>query len=168
MLSERSSARIEGSVSDFSRRRSCTHYQTRFFLTLTFSFMEADQLNKLSKEIIGAAVEVHRYFGPGLLENTYRDALVLELGLRNIEARKEVVVPCLYKGFKLDLGFRADVVVRDSIVVELKATQEDNPVFAKQLFTYLKVMDKRLGLLINFNKSRLIDGVTRVVNRFQE
>lgn len=130
--------------------------------------MSAAELNKLSKDIIGAAVEVHRYFGPGLLENTYRDALIVELNLRNIEARKEVVIPCMYKGFKLDLGFRADVIVKDSIIVELKATKDDNPVFAKQLFTYLKITDKRLGLLINFNKDRVVDGVTRIVNKFPD
>ena len=128
--------------------------------------MDTDQLNKLSKEIIGAAIEVHRYFGPGLLENTYRDALIVELNLRNIEARKEVVIPCIYKGYKLDLGFRADVVVKDSIIVELKATENENPVFTKQLYTYLKLADKRLGLLINFNKDTLIKGITRVVNKF--
>ena len=77
--------------------------------------MSAAELNTLSKDIIGAAVEVHRYFGPGLLENTYRDALIVELNLRNIEARKEVVIPCMYKGFKLDLGFRADVIVKDDL-----------------------------------------------------
>ena len=130
--------------------------------------MNAYELNKLSREIISAAIEVHRHFGPGLLENTYRDALVVELNLRNIEARKEVVIPCMYKGIKLDLGFRADVIVKDCIIVELKATQEDNPVFAKQLFTYLRLTDKRLGLLINFNKCRVIDGITRVVNQFPE
>ena len=128
--------------------------------------MNNEQLNNLSKEIIGAAIEVHRYFGPGLLENTYRDALIVELNLRNIEARKEVVIPCIYKGFKLEIGFRADVVVEDSIIVELKATESDNPVYTKQLFTYLKLTDKRLGLLINFNKDTLIKGVTRIVNKF--
>lgn len=128
--------------------------------------MDADQLNNLSKEIIGAAIEVHRYFGPGLLENTYRDALIVELNLRNIEARKEVAIPCIYKGFKLDIGFRADIVVKDSIIVELKATENENPVFTKQLYTYLKLTDKRLGLLINFNKDTLIKGITRVVNKF--
>lgn len=130
--------------------------------------INAHEHNKLSNDIISAAIEVHRYFGPGLLENTYRDALIVELNLRNIEARKEVVIPCLYKGFKLDLGFRADIIVRDSIIVELKSTKDDNPVFAKQLFTYLRITDKRLGLLINFNKGRLIDGVTRIVNKFPD
>lgn len=130
--------------------------------------MTGYELNKLSQEIISAAIEVHRYFGPGLLENTYRDALVVELNLSNIEARKEVVIPCEYKGFKLDLGFRADVIVKDSVIVELKATKDDNPVFAKQLFTYLRITDKRLGLLMNFNKERLIDGVKRVVNKFPD
>ena len=126
--------------------------------------MKVEELNALSKEIIGASIEVHRYFGPGLLENTYRDALVKELSLRNIKAEKEVEIPCFYKGHKLDISYRADVIVEDSIVLELKATENENPVYFKQLFTYLKITHMRLGLLINFNKIRLIDGVTRVVN----
>ena len=126
--------------------------------------MKVEELNALSKEIIGASIEVHRYFGPGLLENTYRDALVKELSLRNIKAEKEVDIPCFYKGHKLDISYRADVIVEDSIVLELKATENENPVYFKQLFTYLKITHMRLGLLINFNKIRLIDGVTRVVN----
>ena len=129
-----------------------------------YNKMKVEELNALSKEIIGASIEVHRYFGPGLLENTYRDALVKELTLRNIKAKKEVEIPCMYKGYKLDIGYRADVIVEDSIILELKATENENPVYFKQLFTYLKLTDKRLGLLINFNKIRLIDGVTRVVN----
>ena len=88
--------------------------------------MDADQLNNLSKEIIGAAIEVHRYFGPGLLENTYRDALIVELNLRNIEARKEVAIPCIYKGFKLDIGFRADIIVKDSIIEQNEPTKPNN------------------------------------------
>ena len=127
--------------------------------------MTAEQLNELSKEIIGAAIEVHRYFGPGLLENAYRDALVRELALRGIKAKKEVNIPCIYKGYKLEIGLRADVIVEDAVIVELKATENDNPVYYKQLFTYLKITGKRLGLLINFNKLRLINGVTRVVNK---
>ena len=126
--------------------------------------MKVEELNALSKEIIGASIEVHRYFGPGLLENTYRDALVRELSLRNIKAEKEVEIPCFYKGYKLEISYRADVIVENSIIVELKATENENPVYFKQLFTYLKITHKRLGLLINFNKIRLIDGVTRVVN----
>ena len=127
--------------------------------------MTVEELNKLSKDIIGAAIEVHRYFGPGLLENTYRDALVYELKLRDIKSKKEVEIPCSYKGHKLDVGYRADIIVEDSIIVELKATENDSPVYFKQLFTYLKITDKRLGLLINFNKSKLVDGVTRIVNK---
>ena len=126
--------------------------------------MKVEELNALSKEIIGASIEVHRYFGPGLLENTYRDALVKELSLRNIKAEKEVEIPCFYKGYKLDISYRADVIVEDSIILELKATENENPVYFKQLFTYLKITHIRLGLLINFNKIELIDGITRVVN----
>ena len=125
---------------------------------------DVDELNELSRKIIGAAIEVHRYFGPGLLENIYRDALVLELSLRGVKARSEVQIECEYKGHKINVGYRADVIVEDSIVVELKATEKDNPVYLKQLYSYLKLTDTRLGLLINFNRTRLIDGVTRVAN----
>ena len=127
--------------------------------------MDAIQLNKLSREIIGAAIEVHRHFGPGLLESTYKEALAIELKLSNKDVKKEVVIPCFYKGIKLDMGFRADLIVEDSIIVELKATENDHPVYKKQLFTYLKLTDKRLGLLINFNKDTLIEGVSRIVNQ---
>ncbi len=126
--------------------------------------MTVEEINRLSKNIIGAAIEVHRYFGPGLLENTYKEALVKELALRNIKASKEVEIPCIYKGDKLGVGYRADVIVEDTIIVELKATENENPVYFKQLFTYLKITGKRLGLLINFNKDRLVDGVTRIAN----
>ncbi len=126
--------------------------------------MTDKELNDLSKNIIGAAIEVHRYFGPGLLESTYRDALIRELALRNIKAHKEVEIPCVYKDYKLEVGYRADIIVEDAIILELKATENDNPVYFKQLFTYLKITNKCLGLLINFNKARLIDGVTRIVN----
>ena len=126
--------------------------------------MTTEELNVLSNNIIGAAIEVHRYFGPGLLENTYRDALLKELSLRNITASKEVEIPCIYKGDKLGVGYRADVIVEDSVIVELKATENENPVYFKQLYTYLKITGKRLGLLINFNKDRLVDGITRIAN----
>ncbi len=126
--------------------------------------MKQEMLNELSRKIIGAAIEVHSYFGPGLLENTYRDALLKELRIRNIKAEKEVEIPCVYKGHKLEVAYRADIIVENAIILELKATENDHPVYYKQLYTYLKITKMQLGLLINFNKSRLIDGVDRIVN----
>ena len=128
--------------------------------------MDTEQLNILSKRIIGAAIEVHRTLGPGLLEHTYQEALLTELRLRGIRAEKEVPLPCVYKGLKLDCGFRADILVEDSIILELKATETEIPLHLKQLTTYLRVADKRLGLLINFNREILCEGIKRAVNKF--
>ena len=127
--------------------------------------MDKDQINALSHEIIGAAIEVHRFLGPGLLENTYRAAMMCELKLRNINAASEVDIPFYYKGIKLDTSYRADIIVENEIILELKSTENDNPLFAKQLNTYLRINNNRLGLVINFNKERLKDGIIRVVNK---
>ncbi len=126
--------------------------------------MNQQQLNQLSREIIGAAIEVHRLLGPGLLEHTYQAALACELRLRGMHAETEVEIPVVYKGHRLDLAYRADIIVENEIILELKATENDSPLFAKQLNTYLRVCNKRLGILLNFNRVRLIDGITRVVN----
>lgn len=126
--------------------------------------MDEHQINDLSKKIIGAAIEVHRNLGPGLLENTYQVALLHELKLNGINALMEVGVPFIYKGMKLPTAYRADIIVEDEIILELKATETDNPIYAKQLYTYLRLYNKRLGLIINFNRERLVDGLKRVVN----
>lgn len=123
-----------------------------------------DEIDALSKRIIGAAIEVHRNLGPGLLESTYQQALMLELRLRGIQAKSEVEIPFLYKGIRFDTAYRADIIVEDEIILELKATDKDNSLFFKQLFTYLKLADKRLGILINFNNQLLTDGIRRVAN----
>ena len=126
--------------------------------------MEESQLNELSKKIIGAAIEVHRCLGPGLLEHTYQAALLCELKLIGLRAVGEVEIPFIYKGIRLETAYRADIIVEDEIILELKSTENDNPLFAKQLNTYLRLYNKRLGLLINFNRERLVDGLKRVVN----
>lgn len=123
-----------------------------------------DEIDALSKRIIGAAIEVHRNLGPGLLESTYQQALMLELRLRGIQAKSEVEIPFLYKGIRIDTAYRADIIVEDEIILELKATDKDNNLFFKQLFTYLKLADKRLGILINFNNQLLTDGIRRIAN----
>lgn len=128
--------------------------------------MDNVQLNRLSEEIIGAAIEVHSILGPGLLEKTYQEALMAELKLRDIKCEKEVKIPIIYKGETLDSDYRADIIVDDKIILELKATEQDNPLFYKQLYTYLKLSNMRLGLLINFNRERLVKGLKRVVNEF--
>jgi len=130
------------------------------------TYMDRKLLNDLTRVIISCAIEVHRNLGPGLLEHTYKIALLQELKLCNLRAEKEVEIPLTYKGIKLDTAYRADIVVENEIILELKATENDNPLFYKQLLTYLRIADKRVGLVINFNKSVLKNGIKRIVNDF--
>ncbi|MBD5333438.1 MAG: GxxExxY protein [Bacteroides sp.] len=125
-----------------------------------------DELNALSYKVIGAAMEVHRTLGPGLLESSYQQALLLELQMQGLSVESEKQIPFIYKGLIISAAYRADIVVEDEIIVELKATDKDNSLYSKQLYTYLKLAKKRLGLLINFNHEVLRDGIERIVNNF--
>ena len=118
-------------------------------------------VNELTHEIIGAAIEVHRALGPGLLESSYRECLCRELTLRGIGFRKECGVPLQYKGIWLDCGYRVDLLVADLVVVEIKAIEALAPVHDAQLLTYLRVGGWKVGLLINFNVALLKDGIRR-------
>ncbi len=122
--------------------------------------------NDISGEIIGAAIEVHRHLGPGLLESVYRDSLKHEMGLRGIMVEAEVALPVRYKGIEIASGYRVDLVVNQRVLVELKAVEMLLPVFTAQLLSYLRLSGLKLGLLINFNVMQLKDGVRRVVNNF--
>jgi GxxExxY protein len=128
--------------------------------------MDTAALDRLSFLIIQAAIEIHRALGPGLLESVYRKCLIYELRARNLKVATEVVVPVRYKQLVLDGSYRLDLLIEDAIVVELKAIETVLPVHRAQLLTYLRVMDKQLGLLLNFNVDRLVLGVDRVVNKF--
>ena len=121
--------------------------------------------NELSGEIIGAAIEVHRILGPGLLESLYEEALVLELDLRKIKASRQVEVPVEYKGYRLANLLRLDLLVNGLIVVEVKSVEHILPIHEAQLLGYLRLTGKRLGLLINFNSSVLGKSVRRIVNQ---
>ncbi len=118
----------------------------------------------LSGEVIGAAIEVHRVLGPGLLESAYELALERGLLLRGLLVRRQVAIPLKYKGTALGDGFRVDLLVDDALVVEVKAVERLQSIHEAQLLTYLKLADKRLGLLINFNERTLREGVKRVAN----
>jgi len=118
-------------------------------------------LNSLTHEIIGAAIDVHRHLGPGLLESAYRECLCHELFLRGIDFRRELALPLQYKGVKLDCGYRVDVLVENLVIVELKAIQALAPVHEAQLLTYLRLGGWKGGLLINFNVPVLKDGIRR-------
>ena len=120
-------------------------------------------MNELTFEIIGAAMEVHRTLGPGLLESSYRECLCRELSLRGIVFRRECGLPLLYKGVRLDCGYRIDILVADLVVVEIKAVDKLAPVHEAQLLTYLRLGGWRVGLLLNFNVVVLKDGIKRRV-----
>ena len=120
-------------------------------------------LNKLSYEVIGAAVEVHRNLGPGLLESAYRKCLCRELALRQVPYQKEWPLPVNYKGLRLDCNYRMDIVVARQIVVEVKSVEALAPIHDAQLLTYLRIGGYRLGLLINFNVIVLKNGIHRKI-----
>ncbi len=116
---------------------------------------------ELTEKIIGAAIEVHRVLGPGLLESAYEAALAHELTLRGVRYERQKEMPVNYKGYLIEVGYRLDLLVEDQVVVELKAVTEMHPIFEAQLITYLKLSKRRVGLLINFNVPLLKEGVTR-------
>ncbi len=120
--------------------------------------------NEISYEIRGAIFDVYNELGPGLLESVYEEALAFELQQRGLEVARQVEVPILYKGNSLKTPLRLDLLVENQVIVELKSVEEMKPVFAKQLLTYLRLLDKRLGLLVNFNTSNLRESVRRIVN----
>jgi GxxExxY protein len=118
---------------------------------------------RLTSKIIGAAVEVHRSLGPGLLESAYEHCLAHELTLRGIPFERQVMLPVLYKGVNVDCGFRIDLLVEREVVVEVKAVEALHPLHQAQLLTYLKLGGWRVGLLINFNTGVLKEGIRRMV-----
>ena len=114
-------------------------------------------------EIIAAAIEVHRHLGPGLLESAYEECLCRELQLRNVPFHRQIPLPVDYKGVKLDCGYRIDLLVNDEVILELKAIEKILPVHEAQLLSYLRLLNKRVGLLINFCVPVLKDGIVRRV-----
>ena len=120
-------------------------------------------INKLTRDVIGAAIEVHKILGPGLLESAYEECLCHELKLRNItyERQKELAVE--YKGIKLDCGYRLDIVVASKLILELKSCNNLEPIHKAQLLTYLKLTGIKIGLLINFNVPILKQGIKRII-----
>lgn len=123
-----------------------------------------ESLNKISESIIGAAIEVHKYLGPGLLESVYEICLVEELEQRGLKVEQQVFLPVYYKGKQTRKTFKIDLLVENEVIIELKATTRISHVFEHQLMTYLKLTNKPLGLLINFDVPRLVDGVRRRLN----
>lgn len=125
-------------------------------------------LNTITEGIIGAAIEVHRRLGPGLLESAYRKCLAYELRKRSFEVIEEQPIPVVYDDVHLECGFRADLLVNGLVVVELKAKSAIHPVDKAQVLSHLRLMNLEIGLLLNFHEVKLIDGLHRIVNNFSE
>jgi GxxExxY protein len=128
--------------------------------------MDREALDRITLAIIKAAIEVHRVLGPGLLENLYRECLVFELSERGLKVIADEPIPIFYKGRPLNGKYKIDLLVEDAVVVELKAVEAVLPVHCAQVLTYLRLTEKRVGLLMNFNVSYLRQGVRRIVNGF--
>jgi GxxExxY protein len=123
--------------------------------------------NELTSEIIGAAIEVHRRLGPGLLESAYRVCLAYELRKRRLHVEEERPIPVVYDDVKLECGFRADLVVNQTVVIEVKAKSAIHPVDKAQTLSHLRLTGLRIGLLINFHEVKLVDGVNRIINGYE-
>ena len=123
--------------------------------------------NEISRRVIGAAIEVHRLLGPGLLEAAYETSLERELQLQGIDVKRQVAFPLVYKDTKCDLGYRIDLLVENKVILEIKSVEALTDVHIAQVLTYLRLCDCRLGLLINFNVSLLKDGIKRLVNKLE-
>lgn len=121
-------------------------------------------LNGITYKIIGAAYKVHSALGAGLLERIYEEAMIIQLAGEGLKVESQVLLPVYYRGRKLNSEFRLDLLVEDEVIVELKSVSEVTDLFSKQLLTYLKIADKPLGLLINFNVKSLDEGITRIAN----
>jgi GxxExxY protein len=126
-----------------------------------------ERLNEITEEVIGAAIAVHRALGPGLLESAYEACLAYELVQRGLVVERQKSLPVTYRDVKVDCGYRIDLLVEESVVVELKAVEELGPVHEAQLLSYLKLSGCRVGLLINFNVKVLKQGIRRLVNDFR-
>lgn len=122
-----------------------------------------DELNAISALVVDAALDVHRKLGPGLLESVYEACLCYEFSKRGLQFLRQVNLPIQYDSVRIDAGMRLDLLVEDQLIVELKAVEKWNPLFDAQMLTYLKLAEKRLGLLINFNVALLKDGVKRMI-----
>jgi GxxExxY protein len=124
--------------------------------------------NEIANIVVDTALRIHRRLGPGLLESAYSIVLTHELTKRGLRVERELPVPITWDGVRIDVGFRADLLVNDSVIIEAKSVEKLIPLHSKQLLTYLRLADKRLGLLLNFGAELLKDGIVRVVNGLDE
>jgi GxxExxY protein len=124
--------------------------------------------NEVAKQIVGVAFKIHSTYGPGLLESVYETIMAYELNKRGLRVNRQQAIPVIHEQVRMELGFRADLIVESKVVVEIKSIEAIGPVHKKQLLTYLRLTDKRLGLLINFQVDLIKNGISRVVNGLAE
>lgn len=122
--------------------------------------------NEISSKIIGAAIEVHKQLGPGLLESAYETCLCYELKQSGLDVKQQIALPVIYKDVKLDAGYRIDLLFENKVIVEIKSIETLADIHTAQILTYLKLKDLKLGLLINFNTVKVVDGLKRVLNGY--
>lgn len=130
--------------------------------------MNKEERDKLTGEILDSCLEVHRNLGPGLMESVYEICLMKEFELRRIKARNQVKLPVVYKNFELDQDYRIDILVENEFIIELKSVETILPVHQAQIITYLKLADKRVGFLVNFNVQLLKDGFKRIIQGYEK
>jgi GxxExxY protein len=135
---------------------------------MEFMKTEKERLNQLSEKVIGAAIEVHRDLGPGLLESTYEASLMYELELQGFNVKRQLSLPIRYKDLEIEDAYRIDLLIEESLIIEVKTIESLLPIHSAQLLTYLRMSEKNLGLLINFHTVRLIDGIKRQVLNFPD
>lgn len=128
--------------------------------------MEKEEYDRISKEIVDSCLTVHKLMGPGLLESVYEMCLMKEFELRKIKAQNQVIISLIYKGFELSKEFKVDILIENEIILELKSAEVMIPVFEAQILSYLRLTDKRLGFLINFNVPLIKNGIKRFVNNY--
>ncbi|HET6419848.1 MAG TPA: GxxExxY protein [Geobacteraceae bacterium] len=124
--------------------------------------------NEIASEVVDAAYKVHTILGPGLLESVYEAVMVYELNKRGLKVESQLALPVIYESVKLDVGFKLDLLVEGKVIIELKSVDLLLPVHKKQLLTYLRISNKKLGLLINFGSNLIKDGITRIVNGIKD
>ena len=124
--------------------------------------------NQIAKEVVDAAVKIHTKLGPGLLETVYEAVLARELERRGLRVERQVPIPIVYDGLHFDEGFRADIIIEGKVILELKSVEQLAKVHYKQLFTYLKLADERLGLLLNFGADLMKEGIKRIANGMED
>ena len=129
--------------------------------------MNQTNRDPLTHEIIGAAIEVHRELGPGILESAYQECLCFELASRGLSVQRQVILPVVYKSIKLDIGYRPDLIVENQVIVELKCVEKLIAIHDAQLLTYLRLSGLQRGLLINFQSQPLMKGIKRIVRNWQ-